>query len=232
MLVPAAAGARAGTMDVYGTRDELLYGGVKSKPASERAGRDARRKKKTSVPVVDVAQWLLDSFRPDDLVVVKMDIEGAEHELIPRLIALNATRVIDVFLWECHPAQRRTSCKVHGRTLQEAGVRLIMQEPFDFSPWRLGFSPLVHKKFHDCAKWPQLGPLMTNISLDDCKRRCVDYRDVRCDAVMHRAMGLYCTLHRSNQVDSPCRKLSARGRCKECLLGGQRCSRACMFMRD
>lgn len=34
--------------------------------------------------------------------VLKIDIEGEEHRLLPSLIARNLTRLVDVLLWECH----------------------------------------------------------------------------------------------------------------------------------
>ena len=54
------------------------------------------------VPKVDVVRWMEESFREEDYVVLKMDVEGAEMEILPKLLATNATRLVDVFLWECH----------------------------------------------------------------------------------------------------------------------------------
>ena len=38
-------------------------------------------------PAIDIADWLRRTVRPDDFVVVKMDIEGAEYDVVPHLIA-------------------------------------------------------------------------------------------------------------------------------------------------
>ena len=54
------------------------------------------------VPKVDVVAWIERSFGVADFVVLKMDVEGAEAEIVPKLLATNATRLVDVFLWECH----------------------------------------------------------------------------------------------------------------------------------
>ena len=52
--------------------------------------------------LVDVVRWLRTSFALDDFVVLKMDIEGAENEIVPALLATNTSRLVDVLLWECH----------------------------------------------------------------------------------------------------------------------------------
>ena len=46
--------------------------------------------------------WLQQSFSEGDFVVLKMDIEGAERQIVPKLLATNASRLVDVMLWECH----------------------------------------------------------------------------------------------------------------------------------
>ena len=39
-----------------------------------------------SVKAVDLARYLKEFFVPEDFVIVKLDVEGAEHDLIPHLI--------------------------------------------------------------------------------------------------------------------------------------------------
>merc|ERR1719195_1775626 len=59
-------------------------------------------------PVVDVKglnlmQLLTRTARPEDFVIVKMDVEGAEYEILPCLVASStALKLIDVFLIERH----------------------------------------------------------------------------------------------------------------------------------
>ena len=42
------------------------------------------------------------SFAERDLLILKMDIEGAERGLLPRLVDTGAIKLVDVLLWECH----------------------------------------------------------------------------------------------------------------------------------
>lgn len=70
-----------------------------------------------------------------------MDIEGAESELVPALLATNTTRLIDVLLWECHLASARGTAGVQGRyrchimeeQLLAAGVSRIYRDPYPFA---------------------------------------------------------------------------------------------------
>ena len=73
-----------------------------------RADSNLRRPPKPSqirlgVPVVDLAAWIATHFVEDDHVVLKLDTEGAEFDVINRLIDTRAIRLIDMIAYECHP---------------------------------------------------------------------------------------------------------------------------------
>ena len=75
----------------------------RSRPAQfgdRRAGGDQA---KAVVQIVDFAVWLNASFRVRDHVLVKMDVEGAEHSIVRRLKEIGALRLIDRLAFECHP---------------------------------------------------------------------------------------------------------------------------------
>ena len=89
-LVPAAASSAAG---------ELAVGVARERPVRRRwRGRGARVK----VQAVDAVGWMRRSFAERDLLILKMDIEGAERGLLPRLVDTGAIKLVDVLLWECH----------------------------------------------------------------------------------------------------------------------------------
>jgi len=54
------------------------------------------------VQAIDMADFLTRTFVPEDFVVMKMDIEGAEHVIIPRLIISGAICLVDEIFLECH----------------------------------------------------------------------------------------------------------------------------------
>lgn len=140
-LLPAAVGARDGHIQI---RErpllQLLRGGdmvdrpLSRSPAAEPALPD----KAWSVRSVDVVRWLSESFSVDDFVIAKMDVEGAENDIVPALLATNAARLIDVLLWECHLSIRggaagKCQCQSWDRALLAAGIKQIFHDPYPFA---------------------------------------------------------------------------------------------------
>jgi len=59
------------------------------------------------LPIVDVGglnlmQLLTKTVRPEDFVIVKMDVEGAEYDILPCLVDSSAIKLIDMFFLERH----------------------------------------------------------------------------------------------------------------------------------
>ena len=123
-------GASTGVLRMAGSPLQMLRGG------SMVAG--GNHMPQFDVPKVDVVSWLARSFREEDFVVLKMDVEGAEIDIVPRLIATNASRLVDVFLWECHAKWRgpkgKCQCAAWEEGLRRAGVRSVYREPYRFAP--------------------------------------------------------------------------------------------------
>lgn len=51
---------------------------------------------------LDIAEWFRNLADEDDLLVVKMDIEGAEFDLLPKLLDTGAICLVDELFLECH----------------------------------------------------------------------------------------------------------------------------------
>ena len=66
--------------------------------------------------VVDVVGWIASHFAPDDYVVLKMDVEGAEHKIVHALAERGVLPLIDVFAIECHNKRRSPCYGNHTRT--------------------------------------------------------------------------------------------------------------------
>ena len=59
-------------------------------------------KTKLTLPCVDIAKFISDRYNAEDMIIVKMDIEGAEYELLIHLIKTNVLELIDYFFLEFH----------------------------------------------------------------------------------------------------------------------------------
>ena len=78
-------------------------------PNSRRGRRQAGASAHTGVlpvPTVDLAAWLHSRFCPEDDVFVKMDIEGAEFEVLQHLVASGAAALVDSLACEWHTSKR------------------------------------------------------------------------------------------------------------------------------
>ncbi|KAG8099014.1 hypothetical protein GUJ93_ZPchr0013g36051 [Zizania palustris] len=63
-----------------------------------------------SVPAFDFAEWLKRTVSEQDYVVMKMDVEGTEFDLIPRLFDTGAICLIDELFLECHYNRWQKCC--------------------------------------------------------------------------------------------------------------------------
>ena len=75
----------------------------------------------------DLSQWIINNFSADDFIVLKMDIEGSEYEVLPKMIKDGSINYINHAFIEWHdwvmPEYRsRTSELMNG--LQNANVQL------------------------------------------------------------------------------------------------------------
>ena len=78
------------------------------------------------VAKVDFVAWLTVSFLERDFVVLKLDVEGEEHALIPRMIREGTLRLIDQLLLECHPAPDGTgACDELVASIRTAAPQLM-----------------------------------------------------------------------------------------------------------
>jgi FkbM family methyltransferase len=70
---------------------------LKSHPDVVRSGNVA-----VTVPCYDLVP-MLQQYREDDYVVVKMDVEGAEYEILRHMMLSGVMPLVDVLLAELHP---------------------------------------------------------------------------------------------------------------------------------
>ena len=74
-------------------------------------------------PSIDFSKWLYKQIPEDSFVFVKMDIEGAEYEVINHLMQSGAIDLIDVMAieWHAHKFKEpaRSNCQAIERSLKE-----------------------------------------------------------------------------------------------------------------
>ena len=48
-----------------------------------------------TIPVIDLAQWIVDTFTKDDYIIFKLDVEGAEYEILRKMLDNGVFAYID-----------------------------------------------------------------------------------------------------------------------------------------
>ncbi|MNE82871.1 hypothetical protein D3C80_1796350 [compost metagenome] len=78
-----------------------------------------------------MARVIKENYSLDDLIIVKMDVEGAEYEILPHLLLSGVAPYIDYLYVEYHgqrvvPENRQLLQAEHGLNLvfQKAGVKV------------------------------------------------------------------------------------------------------------
>ena len=133
VFIPAAASSVDGWLTIEQSKLGLLIGGTTTKGEAvnyTHLGDDSFPP--VAVRTVDIVTWLRRSFRPCDLVLVKMDVEGAEHDIIPALIHSGAHNLVDILAWECH--EKGGSC-THLRHLLQRTDIIVLEEGRDYNGW-------------------------------------------------------------------------------------------------
>ena len=127
VMLPAAAGASEGTLAMEDSDVGLLTGG-------RTLSHFPVQTEKYRVAMVDFSAWLRASFTEADFVVLKMDVEGGEHRIVPKMVADGTLRLVDVWLWECHHMPRwwKSPCHKLKKMLSDNGVGTIYEDPYPF----------------------------------------------------------------------------------------------------
>lgn len=134
VFIPAAVGVRDSWLTINRSKLQLLIGGATTK------GKEANFSllgdenfPSTTVRTIDIVTWLKKYFHRDDLVIVKMDIEGAEHDVINSLVKSGVHELIDVLAWECHA--KGGNCKELRKTLRNSTEIIVLEEGRDYDGW-------------------------------------------------------------------------------------------------
>lgn len=61
-----------------------------------------RSERERLVECIDFSKWVKDTFSKDDYIVLKMDIEGAEYEVLTKMLSDQTLDYINIMYLECH----------------------------------------------------------------------------------------------------------------------------------
>ena len=96
------------------------------------------------IPVLNFTRWLLNTVDADEYVVVKMDIEGAEYNVLPELLGSKARYLVDELWIEMH----HTRQSVHSRNNNDICT------PATTAAWEAGCKPCINRD--EAVSWMRL----------------------------------------------------------------------------
>ena len=64
--------------------------------------KSAHSSKATTVESIDLGKWIMEKFSKDDHIILKLDTEGAEYEIIERMVNDGSIEYVDKFYCEIH----------------------------------------------------------------------------------------------------------------------------------
>ena len=99
-FIPAAVDHVEGILEIWGSPQQLIRGGALNMDLVSAEGRDPNHFFK--VKKIDAPRWFQESFAAEDWIVLKMDVEGVEHEILRKMMEDGSFAKVDVLLWECH----------------------------------------------------------------------------------------------------------------------------------
>ena len=145
-LVPAAAAERDGWLDMEWGESSLLRGGgrvARCAGSTSGGGASSSCSGRYRVFAAGLASWLQLSFgggsggdsssaKGKTLLVLKMDVEGAEFTLLPSFVGAVQPGLISAMAWECHELDAKSrfnsSCARLKHVAQRAGIELVVSE--------------------------------------------------------------------------------------------------------
>ena len=82
-----------------------------------------------SVPSLDLSHWIKTSFAPSDVIILKLDVEGAEFDILERMIADGALEYVDWLFIEFHAEKVGKALSEETRlcqAIEAAGVQVVI----------------------------------------------------------------------------------------------------------
>ncbi|XP_071801675.1 uncharacterized protein [Asterias amurensis] len=77
----------------------------KSELKDEKTGGGRKLSYRKTIPVIDLSKWIMETFTMEDYIIFKLDVEGAEYEILRKMISDKAFQYIDKFYGEYHDWQ-------------------------------------------------------------------------------------------------------------------------------
>jgi FkbM family methyltransferase len=86
------------------------------------------------VPCIDLSEFVMNNFQPEDRIVVKMDIEGSEYDTLERMIETGVIKYIDEIFVEWHSHMFKNSDEIKQR--EDKIISYLNENNIKLESWR------------------------------------------------------------------------------------------------
>jgi len=112
--------------DKYGSTDRRTGAGtLNQQKAAWNLQSGHRANEEIIIETIDFSQWIKKNFAKKDFIILKMDIEGAEYDVLQKMIDDGTMNYIDEIMIEFHQEKCDVSKEVHDRIVAEIVSRDI-----------------------------------------------------------------------------------------------------------
>ncbi|XP_038077321.1 uncharacterized protein LOC119745168 [Patiria miniata] len=90
---------------------DMQWGGgtlfaFESEKRNNKTGGGRKLSVRKTIPVIDLSKWIADTFSPDDYIIFKLDVEGAEYDILRNMLDNNVfATYVDKYYGEYHDYQ-------------------------------------------------------------------------------------------------------------------------------
>lgn len=72
-----------------------------------------------TVDCVDLNRWIIETFSPEDFIVLKMDIEGAEYQVLRKMLDEGSIKYVKALYVDWHAKKIGLDMDVHQKLIEE-----------------------------------------------------------------------------------------------------------------
>lgn len=118
-FINKAVWVRDGKKEFYVSRERLKAGGTLM--PKKKSGR-LDKKNPITVKTIDFSQWVARTLSKDDYIILKMDIEGAEYQVLSKMIKDGVFSYINELLIEWHYAKIKLPISEHNKLVEQIHI--------------------------------------------------------------------------------------------------------------
>jgi FkbM family methyltransferase len=108
-----------GVIDYYRSREQLRAGGTIFK---QKKSGNLDKVNPIKIETIDFSKWILENLNKDDHIILKMDIEGAEYKVLPKMIEDGTINYINKLWIEWHWPKIKYPQEEHDKLIKKISI--------------------------------------------------------------------------------------------------------------